>query len=434
MSKIDTTHDPNLRSFVESANAGSDFPIQNLPLGVFQIDGQARVGIAIGELILDVAGAFREGLFDGAPKDAAAACTGSSLNPLMSLGRAASSALRGRASALLRHDSPERARVEPHLVRMSDVDLLLPAHVHDYTDFYASVHHATNVGSMFRPDNPLLPNYKWIPVGYHGRASSIVVSGTPVRRPRGQTRNDQSKPPRFGPSSRLDYEMEIGCFVGRPNPLGHPVSIDKAEDHVFGLCILNDWSARDIQAWEYQPLGPFLAKNFATSISPWVVTTDALAPFRAPRAVRPDDDPHPMPHLDGDDDRLSGGFDVIVSVELRTVSMHERGMNPVEISRGNLRDMYWTFAQMLTHHTSGGCNLQAGDLLGSGTVSGPEKSSRGCLLELTWKGTDPVSLPTGETRMFLQDGDEVVMKAWCEKEGFARIGFGECSGEIMKAS
>jgi fumarylacetoacetase len=430
---INATHDPNLRSFVEAASRGSDFPIQNLPLGVFQLDGQARVGIAIGDRIFDVLAAFHAGLFDGAAREAAAACTGSSLNTLMRLGRAAASALRVRASELLRHDGAERARVEPHLVRMRDVEMLLPAHVHDYTDFYASVHHATNVGSMFRPDNPLLPNYKWIPIGYHGRASSIVVSGTPVRRPHGQTLGDPAKPPAFGPSARLDYEMEMGCFVGRPNPLGRPVPIGEAEEHIFGLCILNDWSARDVQAWEYQPLGPFLAKNFATSISPWVVTSEALAPFRAPRFVRPDDDPQPMPYLDDDDDRASGGFDVTVSVELRTRSMRERGMNPVEVSRGNLREMYWTFAQMLAHHTSGGCNLQSGDLLGSGTVSGPETSSRGCLLELTWKGTDPLTLPTGETRTFLQDGDEVVMKAWCEREGFARIGFGECSGEIVKA-
>jgi fumarylacetoacetase len=433
MNAIDTTHDPSLRSFVESANGHPEFPIQNLPFGVFQLDGEARVGIAIGDRILDVAAAFHAGLFEGAAKDAAAACTGSSLNLLMYLGRGASTPLRHRASELLRHDSPARSEVETVLVRMRDVVMLLPAHVHDYTDFYASVHHATNVGSMFRPDNPLLPNYKWIPIGYHGRASSIVASGTPVRRPKGQTRNDASKPPEFGPSARLDYELEVGCFIGHPNPLGRLIPIERAEDHVFGLCLLNDWSARDLQAWEYQPLGPFLAKNFATSISPWVVTSEALAPFRAVRSVRPDDDPQPLPHLDSEYDRAAGGFDMHVSVELRTRSMQERGMNPVEISRGNLRDMYWTFAQMIAHHTSGGCNLQAGDLLGSGTVSGPEKSSRGCLLELTWKGSEPLTLPTGESRRFLEDGDEVVMKGWCEKEGFARIGFGECSGTVLPA-
>ncbi len=431
--KTDETHDPNIRSFVESANSGSDFPIQNLPLGVFQLEGEARVGIAIGDRILDVCGAFNAGLFDGTSRDAAAACIGSSLNLLMSLGRSASTALRARASEMLRHDSSERTKVEAHLVRMRDVTMHLPAHIGDYTDFYASIHHATNVGSMFRPDNPLLPNYKWIPIGYHGRASSIVASGATIRRPYGQTRNDPDSPPRFGPSARLDYEMEVGCFVSQTNRLGAPVTMADAEDHLFGLCILNDWSARDMQAWEYQPLGPFLAKNFATSISPWVVTAEALAPFRTKRFVRPDDDPQPMAHLDSDDDRAFGGFDVTVSVELRTQGMHERGMNPVEISRGNLREMYWTFAQMLAHHTSGGCNLRSGDLLGSGTVSGPEKGSRGCLLELTWKGTEPVSLPTGEKRTFLQDGDEVVMKAWSERDGFARIGFGECSGEIVSA-
>ncbi len=430
---IDETHDPNLKSFVESANGPTDFPIQNLPFGVYQYDGQARVGIAIGDRILDVLGAFHAELFRGAARDAAAACTGSSLNLLMYLGRGATTELRAAVSELLRHDSPQRAKVEPFLVRMRDVAMLLPAHIHDYTDFYASIHHATNVGSMFRPDNPLLPNYKWIPIGYHGRASSIVASGTAIRRPKGQTRNDPSKQPLFSPSARLDYEMEVGCIIGEPNHLGTSVSIETAEDHIFGLCLLNDWSARDLQAWEYQPLGPFLAKNFATSVSPWIVTAEALAPFRAPRAARPDDDPQPMSYLDSEQDRSAGAFDLTVSVELRTRSMQERGMNPVEISRGNFRDMYWTFAQMIAHHTSGGCNLQAGDLLGSGTVSGPGKSSRGCLLELTWKGTEPLTLSTGETRTFLQDGDEVVMKGWCEKEGFRRIGFGECAGEIIQA-
>jgi fumarylacetoacetase len=292
----------------------------------------------------------------------------------------------------------------------------------DYTDFYASVHHATNVGSMFRPDNPLLPNYKWVPIGYHGRASSIVVSGTPVKRPQGQTRDDANAPPTFGPSKRLDYEMELGFFIGRGNNLGDPIPVSEALDHVFGFCLVNDWSARDLQTWEYQPLGPFLAKNFATSISPWIVTLDALDPFRIPATPRPEGDPEPLPHLQ---DNVV--FDITVEVWLRTTKMPE----PVRLSRGTFRDMYWTVAQLVAHHSSNGCNLMPGDLLASGTISGPAKDSRGCLLELTWRGTEPLQLPSGETRKFLESGDEVILRAYCEKEGTARIGFGECRGTVV---
>jgi fumarylacetoacetase len=306
---------------------------------------------------------------------------------------------------------------------MQGAQMLLPMTVGDYTDFYASVHHATNVGSMFRPDNPLLPNYKWLPIGYHGRASSLVVSGTPVRRPHGQTR-DGDAPPIFGLSIRLDYEMELGMVIGRGNALGEPIPVGDALDHVFGFCLVNDWSARDVQTWEYQPLGPFLAKNFATSVSPWIVPMEALEPFRTHAFVRDEGDPEPLPHL-----RDDVGFDIHVEVWLRTAKMNE----PVHLSRGNFRDMYWTVAQLVAHHTSNGCNLVPGDLLASGTISGRTKASRGSLLELAWRGTEPLELPTGETRKFLEDGDEVILRAFCEREGHARIGFGECRGVILSS-
>jgi fumarylacetoacetase len=304
------------------------------------------------------------------------------------------------------------------LIPMREAQMLLPARIGDYTDFYASIHHATNVGSMFRPDNPLLPNYKWLPIGYHGRASSIVVSGTPVKRPSGQTRDDANAPPVFGPSKRLDYELEMGVVIGRGNALGEPVPVKRALDHVFGFCLVNDWSARDIQTWEYQPLGPFLAKSFATSVSPWIVTLDALEPYR----TKPQREDPVLPYLKDD-----VAFDITVEVWLRTSKMTE----PVRLSRGNFRDMYWTVAQLVAHHTSNGCNLQPGDLLASGTISGTAKDSRGCLLELAWRGTEPVPLPTGETRKFLEDGDEVILRAYCEREGLPRIGFGECRGVIV---
>jgi fumarylacetoacetase len=307
----------------------------------------------------------------------------------------------------------------------------MPAEIRDYTDFYASIIHATNVGGMFRPDNPLLPNYKHIPIGYHGRASSVVISGTPVRRPSGQLQ-DGTAPPVFGPSCQLDYESELGVFVGRGNALGEPVAIAQAEDHLFGVCLVNDWSARDIQRWEYQPLGPFLAKSFATSISPWVVTFDALEPFRIPRLPRPEGDPAPLDYLDSDRDRESGGIDLKLEVWLSTAKMREQRVPAVMLSRAGFEHMYWTVAQMLAHHTSNGCNLRPADLLASGTVSGPGKEARGSLLELTWRGTEPLALPTGETRKFLEDGDEVIMRAYADRPGARRIGFGECRGTISK--
>ncbi|HEX8153209.1 MAG TPA: fumarylacetoacetase [Thermoanaerobaculia bacterium] len=406
-----------MKSWIESANEPQcDFTLANLPFGVFRAAGRnPRIGVAIGRYVLDLRGCFEAGLL------AESAVTRDSLNELMARGREASRTLRANLVALLRDDAADRERVAQHLVAQRDVEMLLPCTIGDYTDFYASVHHATNVGSMFRPDNPLLPNYKHIPIGYHGRASSIVVSGTPFHRPLGQTRDGEA-PPQFGPSKRLDYEMEVGAFIGRGNNLGAPIAIADAEDHVFGFCLVNDWSARDIQTWEYQPLGPFLAKNFATSISPWIVTMDALEPFRVAPAARAEGDPQPLDYLRG-----GSAFDITVEVSLKTQKMSE----PVRLSRGNFRDMYWTVAQLVAHHASNGCNLRAGDLLASGTVSGPEKSARGCLLELTWRGTEPLELPGGETRRFLEDGDEVILRGWCESEAAARVGFGECRGVVL---
>lgn len=411
-----------VKSWIESANdPNGDFPIENLPFGVFRHDGEAHIGVAIGDHILDLAQCHAGGLVDEP------ACAAPLLNELMSRGRAPVADLRARLTALLREGAPERERLAACLVPMAGAAMLLPAAIGDYTDFYASIHHATNVGSMFRPDNPLLPNYKWIPIGYHGRASSIVVSGTPVRRPVGQTRDDAEAPPAFGPSRRLDYEMEVGVFIGRGNALGEPIPIAEAEEHLFGLCLVNDWSARDMQTWEYQPLGPFLAKNFGTSISPWIVTMDALEPYRvAQNAV----EPQPLPYLSHNG---LAAFDVTVEVSLRSQSMRDNGMGPFIVSRGNLRDLYWTISQLVTHHASNGCNLQPGDLLATGTVSGTTKESRGCLLERTWRGTEPLALPTGEQRRFLEDGDEVIMRAWCAREGLPRIGFGEVRGVVLAA-
>lgn len=404
-----------LKAWVESANYASDFPLENLPFGVFRAGRQTHIGVAIGDRILDLAACFTDGLIQEE------ACAHGALNELASRGRDAARALRTRLTELLTEGAPERHRAARHLVPRREAEMLLPFAIRDYTDFYASIHHATNVGSMFRPDNPLLPNYKYVPIGYHGRASSIVISGTSFARPSGQTRDDASQPPVFGPTRRLDYEMEIGAFVGHGNRIGEPIAVESAEDHIFGLCIVNDWSARDIQTWEYQPLGPFLAKNFATSISPWVVTLDALEPFRVPAFAREEGDPEPLPYLQP----AGMGIDLNVEVSIRTPKMDK----PHRVSRGNFRDMYWTLAQLVAHHTSNGCNLQSGDLLASGTVSGTAKESRGSLLELTWRGTEPLELPTGETRTFLEDGDEVVMRAWCEKDG-VRIGFGECRGTV----
>jgi fumarylacetoacetase len=355
----------------------------------------------------------------------------------MALGREHWSALRAQVSAFLSADSAayrgDRGLAGRVLVPLSQAELFVPAQVGDYSDFYASVHHASNVGSMFRPDNPLLPNYKWVPIGYHGRTSSIVVSDTPVRRPHGQLKPPDTESPVFAPSRALDYEMELGCFVGPGNSLGEPVPIDQAGEHLFGSSLVNDWSARDIQTWEYQPLGPFLAKNFATTVSPWVVTLEALEPFRVPAFQRSPGDPPPLPYLDSEAERKRGGLDVTVEVYLLTSRMRDGKLPPHRLSRGRTADLYWTVGQMVTHHTSNGCNLRPGDLFASGTISGAAKDSRGCLLELTWRGSEPISLPTGETRKFLEDGDEVIMRGYCERPGHARIGFGECRGVVLAA-
>jgi fumarylacetoacetase len=428
---LDSTHDPKLSSWVESANRpDTGFPIQNLPFGVFRSGQACGLGVAIGDSILDLRHAAEAGLLDGLAPAVAETCSAAVLNLLMSLGRDHWLPLRRRLSELLSAGSGYQPAVEPLLVKMDEAVMLPPANIGDYTDFYASIHHATNVGRLFRPDNPLLPNYKYVPIGYHGRASSVVVSGTPVGRPSGQSKDAAAEAPVFGPSRSLDYELEVGFFAGPGNELGRPIPITEAESHIFGLCLLNDWSARDIQSWEYQPLGPFLAKSFATTISPWIVTMEALAPFRVPVFARPAGDPEPLPYLSSPEDRERGAIDLTLEVYLASRQMRESAIQPMRLSKGNLRNLYWTLAQLLTHHASNGCNLQPGDLLASGTVSGPLPEERGCLLELTRRGADAIRLPTGEIRKFLEDGDEVILRGCCERDGFARIGFGECRGII----
>lgn len=437
---INETHDPNLRSWVESANdPNTDFPIQNLPLGVFirpDQDELPSIGMAIGDQILNLSEVEEQLWADNFFDEIADACSDASLESLLILDSGEVSELRRRVSRLLSADnkSDERYIAEGCLIPMDEVEMLIPHSIGDYTDFYASVYHATNIGKMFRPDQPLMPNYKWIPIGYHGRASSIVVSGSEIRRPSGQTMPDGASSPNFGPSKVLDYELEVGFFVGNGNEQGKPISISEAENHIFGLCLVNDWSARDIQRWEYQPLGPFLSKSFATSISPWIVTTEALEPFRATAFQREAGDPEPLAYLDSAQNRERGGFDIKLEVLIQTEQMRQQNLAPFRLSGSNTKDLYWTFAQMLTHHTSNGCNMQPGDLLASGTVSGSTKDSQGSLIELTERGAQPITLPNGEVRRFLEDGDEVILRGYCEREGFRRIGFGECRGRILPAS
>lgn len=437
MTGLDETHDPARKSWIGAANdPTTDFPIQNLPLGVFRrpADPRRRIGMAIGDQVLDLAGTAEAGLL---PADIAEVCREPALNRLMALGGGAASSLRHMVSAMLRADesglNQRKGRIAPHLAPMNAIALELPAAIANFSDFFASIFHATNTGSMFRPDNPLLPNYKYVPIAYHGRASSVVTSRTPVRRPNGQTRGPQVESPRFGPSRNLDYEVEIGFFVGPGNELGAPISIANAGKHIFGFCLLNDWSARDIQAWEYQPLGPFLAKSFATTISPWVVTAEALIPFRVPAFERPAGDPAPLDYLWSPEDAAAGGIDLTIEVLILSAMMREQGIAPHRLSRSNSRDVYWTVAQMLAHHTSNGCNLLPGDLIGSGTISGCDNDSFGSLLELTWRGTKPIQLPSGETRRFLEDGDALIMRGRCAREGFAPIGFGDCVGTVVPA-
>jgi fumarylacetoacetase len=430
--------DPDLRSWVESANEPrGDFPIQNLPFGVFRRRGSdepPRIGVAIGDRVLDVLGCVEEDLPAGITPEVARALSASTLNQLMSLGRDGWTAARHAIGRLLQAGTAtlrdNAVLCERLLVPMARAELAVPAVIGDYTDFYASVHHATNVGSMFRPDNPLLPNYKHLPVGYHGRSSSIVVSGTPIRRPHGQTKADDADAPTFGPSRLLDYELEMGFLVGPATEQGERVSVAEARKHIFGMVIVNDWSARDVQKWEYQPLGPFNAKNFATTVSPWVVTLEALEPYRVPGPPREEGDPPVLDYLRPAED---AAYDITVEVYLASAPMRQQGMEPLRVSRGTFADMYWTIAQMLAHHTSTGCCLAPGDLMASGTVSGPDEESRGCLLERTWRGEKPLCLPDGTERKFLADGDEVIIKAFCERPGAARIGFGACRGVIVPA-
>ena len=453
---IDETHDPNLESWVESANdPDTDFPIQNLPLGLVHLPTNEEVlGIRIGDSILNVAKLGTHGFLDSNQelKDFNALTSvvvyelgGLSLQARGELRRIASRIL-AQPHGALKEDDDEYWRFLYDVTEIRSISW----DIADYTDFYASLHHATNVGSMFRPDNPLLPNYKHIPIGYHGRASSIVPSGTEITRPSGQLLPGATiadGDPEFGPCKLLDYELEVGFVVGRGNELGQPVPIAQAEDHILGLCLVNDWSARDMQKWEYQPLGPFLAKSFATTVSPYIVTMEALAPFRSPAFERPPGDPTPLPYLLAEHDQQHGAIDLTLEVFLASEQMRTRGLSPVRLSRGNFRHMYWTIAQMLAHHTSNGCNLNPGDLLASGTVSGPTRDARGCLLELTWDGDPwanpptvvpgtqrtPIELPTGETRKFLADGDEIIINGYCERDGFRRIGFGECRGIVRPA-
>ncbi len=436
-SSIDITHDPALSSWVTSAGGATDFPIQNLPFGIFISDeDRPRAGVAIGDSVLDIEACLGEGLIKSS--SASLACCEESLNSLMSLERDALRAFRQEISTVLRADTPEGARARELsseiLIKIADVRMLLPAAIGDYTDFYASVHHATNVGSMFRPDNPLLPNYKHVPIGYHGRASSIVASGIDIRRPHGQTMAPGAGGPTYGPSTMLDYESEMGFFVRGGNDLGQTIEISRASDHIFGFCLVNDWSARDIQAWEYQPLGPFLAKNFATSMSPWVITAEAVEPYRCAAAARGQGDPDVLDYLYSPLDQARGGVNAFLEVHLSSRKMRQQGIAPVRLSRAPFSAMYWTTGQMLAHHASSGCNLKPGDLLASGTVSGDSPDSRGCLLELTWRGSEPLALPDGDMRKFLEDGDEVIMTGSLEAEGRPRLGFGECRGTVLPAA
>ncbi len=425
---IDHTHDPSLRSWVDSASTPDcDFTIQNLPFGVFRgDDGSGRIGVAIGDQVLDVRVAIEDGALD-LPGDTACALCGSSLNAFMGQGRASWRTARHAISALLSADAEPRPEL---LVPMSGLVMMLPAAIGDYTDFYAARHHATNVGRMFRPDgDPLLPNYLHLPVGYHGRASSVVVSGTPIRRPYGQLKPDDAEPV-FAPCRLLDHELEFAAFIGPGNDMGRRIDIADAMDHIFGVVILNDWSARDVQKWEYQPLGPFNAKNFASTISPWVVTIDALAPYRRPGPNREPGDPAVLDYLKPASDDM---LDVICEASIASEQMRSEGVAAHRLSHGNLGDLTWSFAQMLAHHTSTGCPMHPGDLIGSGTISGPQEDARGCMLELTWRGTNPVQLPDGTERKFLLDGDELTISAWCVGDGAARIGFGSCTGVIEPA-
>jgi fumarylacetoacetase len=419
------------RSWVESANdPNCGFSLENLPYCAFEAEsGEQHLGVGIGDAILDLAELAKiEEMDDDV-------CEQPTLNKLMARGRDRNDDLRSALMFILSDQVHPRfiERYKPLLRPMSGTRFRTPVEIGDYSDFYASIHHATNVGKLFRPDQPLMPNYKWVPIGYHGRASSIVISGTPVKRPNGQTKPPSADAPTFGPSKQMDYELELGAYIGVGNALGSPIDIDAAEQHIFGVSLVNDWSARDIQAWEYQPLGPFLGKSFATSVSPWVVTMDALAPYRVPLAPRQEGDPQPLEYLSARDPSKQG-IDARLEVYLTTEKMRNASLSPVQLSLVNATGLYWSFAQMVAHHTSNGCNLRPGDLLASGTVSGPQPGSQGCLLEITRRGAEPLKLPSGEERSFLEDGDEITIRGFCEREGLPRISLGECQGTIVPAS
>ncbi|SFJ92597.1 fumarylacetoacetate hydrolase [Bosea sp. OK403] len=431
---LDDTHAVELQSWVASARDHAEFPIQNLPFGVFSpADGSPRGGVAIGDEILDLSALAQSALAGPEFAEVLDAASKSSLNHLLALGAVPRRRLRARLSALLRDGSPHRDALASMLHRASDCRMSLPAQIGGYTDFYAGIQHAINIGSLLRPDNPLLPNYKYVPIGYHGRASSVLPSGAPVTRPNGQRKRPEEEAPSFGPCRNLDYELEIGAWIGPGNALGTPIAIDNAEDHVAGLCLLNDWSARDIQAWEYQPLGPFLSKDFATTISPWIVTAEALAPFRRTQMARPEGDPAPLSYLQPRTTGRQDAFDITIEVSLQSEAMRRQGIAPHRVSSGSTRDLYWTVAQLVTHHSSNGCNLQPGDLLGSGTISGRDPGSFGSLMEISRGGRQPFDLPGGETRTYLVDGDDIVMRARASREGYATIGFGECRGRVLPA-
>jgi len=436
MSSIDETHDRRRASWIASAQDHAEFPIQNLPFGVFSAaGGSPRGGIAIGDQIFDLRAGLEAGLFSGEAARAAEAGAGESLNPLMASGKNARLALRRRVSALLSADGPERAKIEPLAARLlhdaADCTLHLPAAIGSFTDFFAGIHHARNGGMRRDPNNPLNPNYKYVPVAYHSRASSVRPSGVPIRRPSGQRKAVNEDAPTFGPAQKLDYELELAVWIGPGNGLGEPIPIAEAGDHVFGLGLVNDWSARDVQGWESQPLGPFLAKNFGTTVSPWVITSEALAPFRVAQPPRPVGDPRPLPYLWDDADQQTGAFDIALEALLLTEGLRAKGLPPHRMSASNTTDLYWTLAQLVTHHTCGGCNLAAGDLFGTGTISGPTPEGYGSLMELSADGQRQITLASGETRTFLENGDEVIFRAHCRKAGCTPIGFGECRSRVI---
>ncbi len=437
MSQLNETHDPNLKSWVGKANAPStDFPIQNLPFAIFRKKGSSesfRGGVAIGDQVLDLERAHASRLFAGDALTAVAQAARPELNGLMALGPKYWSALRLSLSRLLREGASQADRLRPMLIAQADIEFSVPARVGDYTDFYASVYHASNIGKLFRPDSPLTPNFKWMPIAYHGRASSIAVSGQSFPRPRGQILPPGASSPVFSECKRLDFELELGVWMGPGNQPGHPIALADADQHLFGMCLLNDWSARDIQSWEYVPLGPFLAKNFATTISPWIITLEALAPFRV-AWLRPEDDPKPLPYLEDPNNREQGAIDITIESWLESEGMRKAAQPASRMSHSSFRHSYWNIGQMLAHHTIGGCNMNPGDLFGTGTQSGPSAAEAAAMIELTQGGKNPITLNNGETRSFLQDGDSVILKAWCEKQGFARIGFGECRGLVLPAA